>query len=904
MAAIRPRLRRGLPALLAALAALLVVPSLASAGVDYVSYKAKDVGATADGVIGPGDTVDLTVTVHNPAPTPVTGVTATLAAAAGSGVTVVDGTTAFPDLPPDASGQNPAGDPLRVRLPALSCGDVVHLSLAITAAGQPTSVAIALPTGLPGARQSYAASSGLPLAVPDGGEDESSLTVPGGAVRDVRVRIGGLEASASAVGDLELALTPPGGEPITLLPDGQVSGTELAGTVFAAKGPSIVTGSAPYAGTFAAPRLADLIGRNAAGTWTLRVTDTTSTSGGATLTGWSIEVAPASCEPQAVANLTASAAFAGPGVPVTFDASESTSPDDSPLSFAWKVDGASVPGGATITRSWLTKGVHTVEVTVSAGEYSATAEASVVITVPPVAVPLVAPLSPRSYDEVTLDASASSDADGEIASYEWDLDADGRYEHFTRDRTIHAMFTGSGLRAVRLRVTDDLGATAVASVPVTVRNRPPTADVKGPAPALTGEPATLDASGAKDLDGTIATYRWTFGDGTDPVTTTTPTVQHTFAASGLPTVGVTVTDDGGEPASATAQVRVTGRPAVTVQASPESGRPGDEIVLSASATDPDGDALTLHWDLPGETSCADPAGPSQITTTFATFADHRVTVCAKDVHGAVGTAGVVVKIVNDPPTASFTATPNPVLAGAAVTFDASGSSDADGPLAAYRWDLDGDGVFEASGVTVTRAYPNPGTFEVRLQVTDSDGAKLSTTVPLVVQAPPAPPGGDGTGSGGTGTGGNTGSGGGTGAGGTGAGGSGSGSGGGYGGSSAGGLRVTLGGSPIQRLKHVRRKGVALSLTSDRPTTLTLRATIRAADARRLGIARKRKARTVVAGKLKVRGRAGATRLRLRLSKAVARRLGRARRLTLVLDGRAVDAAGRSVRLTRVVLVRR
>jgi subtilisin-like proprotein convertase family protein len=900
MAAIRPRLRRGLPAFLAALAALLLVPSLASAGVDYVSYKAKDVGPTADGVIGPGDTVDLTVTVHNPAPTPVTGPTATLAAAPGSGVTVLDGSTAFPDLAPDASGQNPASDPLRVRLPALSCGDVVHLSLAITAAGQPTSVAIALPTGLPGVRQSFLPSGGLPLAVPDGGEDESALTVPSGVVRDVRVRVGGLEAGA--VGDLELALTPPGGEPITLLPDGQVSGTGLSGTVFAAKGPSIVTGSAPYTGTFAAPRLADLIGRSAAGTWTLRVTDTTSTSGGATLTGWAIEVAPASCEPQAVANLTASAAFAGPGVPVTFDASESTSPDDSPLSFAWKVDGTSVPGGDDrLTRSWLDKGVHTVEVTVSAGEYSATAEASVVVTVPPTAVPTVTPSSPVSFDQVTLDATGSSDPDGAIASYEWDLDADGRYEHFTRESTIPAAFTSSGPRAVRLRVTDDLGATAVASVPVTVRNRPPTGDVKGPAPALTGEPATLDASGAKDLDGTIRTYEWTFGDDTEPVTTTAPTVQHTFGASGLVTVGVRVTDDAGDTASATAQVRVTRRPVVSVEASPESGRPGDEIVLTASGTDPDGEALTYHWDLPGATSCADPAGPAQITTTFATFADHRVTVCAKDVHGAVGTASVGVKIVNDPPTASFTATPNPVLAGAAVTFDASASSDADGPLAAYRWDVDGDGLYETSGVTATRAYPNPGTFEVRLQVTDSDGAKRSAAVPLVVQAPP---GAGGTGSGGTG---GTGTGGGTGSGGTGSGGSGSGgsgSGGGYGGSSAGGFRVALGGSPIQRLKDVRRKGLALSLTSDRPATLTLRATIRAADARRLGIARTRKARQVVAGTLKVRGRAGATRLRLRLSKAVARRLGRARRVTLVLDGRAVDASGRSVRLTRVVLVRR
>ena len=47
-----------------------------------------------------------------------------------------------------------------------------------------------------------------------------------------------------------------------------------------------------------------------------------------------------------------------------------------------------------------------------------------------------------------------------------------------------------------------------------------------------------------------------------------------------------------------------------------------------------------------------------------------------------------------PPTASFTVTPNPAQTGQTVTFNGSASSDPDGPITKYEWDLDGDGTYE------------------------------------------------------------------------------------------------------------------------------------------------------------------------------------------------------------------
>ena len=71
---------------------------------------------------------------------------------------------------------------------------------------------------------------------------------------------------------------------------------------------------------------------------------------------------------------------------------------------------------------------------------------------------------------------------------------------------------------------------------------------------------------------------------------------------------------------------------------------------------------------------------------------------------------------NQAPTASFTAS----CAGRACSFDASGSTDADGSVTGYSWNF-GDGT-TATGATATRTYPTDGVRSVTLTVTDDRGA--------------------------------------------------------------------------------------------------------------------------------------------------------------------------------------
>jgi PKD repeat protein len=62
-------------------------------------------------------------------------------------------------------------------------------------------------------------------------------------------------------------------------------------------------------------------------------------------------------------------------------------------------------------------------------------------------------------------------------------------------------------------------------------------------------------------------------------------------------------------------------------------------------------------------------------------------------------------------------------------FDGSASFDPDGVIVGYEWDF-GDGT-NATGATITHSYPDKGTFQVTLTVTD-DGGLTDTDVLIVI----------------------------------------------------------------------------------------------------------------------------------------------------------------------------
>jgi hypothetical protein len=136
------------------------------------------------------------------------------------------------------------------------------------------------------------------------------------------------------------------------------------------------------------------------------------------------------------------------------------------------------------------------------------------------------------------------------------------------------------------------------------------------------------------------------------------------------------------------------------------------------------------------------------------------------------------------PAATLSASTQAPATGEQVTFDASGSSDADGSITTYKWDLDGDGLYERDtgrNPVTSKVYGEPDKVTVTVRVCDNDGKGTDDTtildvsgqqvaVPPPADGPPSstcptPAGGGGGGGGGTPGGGTPGGGGGGGSGG-------------------------------------------------------------------------------------------------------------------------------------------
>jgi hypothetical protein len=150
---------------------------------------------------------------------------------------------------------------------------------------------------------------------------------------------------------------------------------------------------------------------------------------------------------------------------------------------------------------------------------------------------------------ITLDASGSTDPDGTVAFFRWDVDDDGEWDTgWLREPVYAHIYTGAYAGDARVQVYDDDGASDSALAEVTITpNDAPVPDAGGPYSTRYGVEITLNASASHDPDGTITGYRW---DWTNDETWDTdwlagPVVGHTYATEFHGKVRLEVMDDGG-----------------------------------------------------------------------------------------------------------------------------------------------------------------------------------------------------------------------------------------------------------------------------------------------------------------------------------------------------------------------
>ena len=359
-------------------------------------------------------------------------------------------------------------------------------------------------------------------------------------------------------------------------------------------------------------------------------------------------------------------------------------------------------------------------------------------------------------------AVADTDYDGEVQMIEWDLDGNASngalgdgYE--VREfgsptdglsaaqltKTVSTSGMGEGPLSVRARITDNgayNGADPIrrtaddASVTTLVAgNQAPVVDAQA-TPTAGNAPHTVafDGSGSSDIDGTISSYAWDFGDGN---TATGTTATNTYANAGVFVASLTVTDDDGDTAGSSVTIVVSpGNTAPTASFSSigASGHAPLAIGFDATASaDPDGVIVSYEWDF------GDGATASGATTTH-TFAEGTwtVTLTVTDNAGAtaLATEAVVADSPNQGPSAVIGADPTTGDYPLAVSVDGSGSTDPDGTITDYAWDF-GDGN-TAAGATASHTYTSEGTYTITLYVTDDDGEVGSAIQAITVNVPP------------------------------------------------------------------------------------------------------------------------------------------------------------------------
>ena len=147
----------------------------------------------------------------------------------------------------------------------------------------------------------------------------------------------------------------------------------------------------------------------------------------------------------------------------------------------------------------------------------------------------------------------------------------------------------------------------------------------------------------------------------------------------------------------------------------------------STSVDPDGTVASFAWDF-GDGATA--TGPTT-EHTYAAAGTYPVKLTVTDNEGGTGTVTkqVVVTAPNVAPVAAFTTSAEHL----ALSVDAAGSSDSDGTISSYAWTF-GDGE-TGTGATASHTYAAGGTYDVKLTVTDDDGATTNLTKQVTVSPP-------------------------------------------------------------------------------------------------------------------------------------------------------------------------
>jgi hypothetical protein len=374
--------------------------------------------------------------------------------------------------------------------------------------------------------------------------------------------------------------------------------------------------------------------------------------------------------------------------------------------------------------------------------------------------------APNEGDSVTLIGSNSSDPDGNPLTYAW-TQLSGPTVVLSSASSANPSFTaptvaiGGATLTFQLTVSDgSLSSSDTVDVTVSNVNHPPIANAGPDATVPELSTVTLDASNTYDPDNDVLTYHWIQTGGTNVALSDAFAVKPTFTSPDVGSAGEVLTfdltvDDGyGGTATDTVKVNVTyvNHPPIANAGPFQTRNEGTVVTLAGTASDPDGNPLTVLWtQISGPSvSLSDAASynptftaPS-VTNAGATIVFNFEAMDAFGGHSAISTTRVTIANVNQPPVADAGETQS-VPEGTMVTLTGSGvdQDTEEQTQLTYSWQqIAGPSVgalpntpsftFTAPIVTAGGDPAAKVVLKFRLKVTDPNGAMVTDEVEIVV----------------------------------------------------------------------------------------------------------------------------------------------------------------------------
>lgn len=362
-------------------------------------------------------------------------------------------------------------------------------------------------------------------------------------------------------------------------------------------------------------------------------------------------------------------------------------------------------------------GVRTITISTLAGSATSSSLLEVKQNSQPVARFTMTPNEGTAGTVFNFDASNSSSPGGTIQIYDWDF---GDFRTEVGQKVTH-QYSTAGNYTVKLTITDDKQQQASTTRKVQIKKgSPPIARFTvTPSAGSTSDEFKFDASESEDKDGRIVSYEWKFNGGSKY---TGKVFTRKFPEEGDYTVELTVLDDDGLSGTRESDINVRGglAPVARFTVTPSSGGVDTTFTFDASnSSDSDGRIVDYVWKFAGGSTYH---GKS-FSRKFPEEGTYFLTLTVTDDDGLTGFDEDEIEVAKgggSSPVARFSVSPSSGDTDTTFTFDASDSED-DGQITNYSWRFNGGSKYE--GKVFSRKFPEEGTYNVELTVSDDDGLK-------------------------------------------------------------------------------------------------------------------------------------------------------------------------------------